>query len=57
MRTINITFTIEEFEGLAKKKGKGLTWHDFMLRLAEKTEGFAVMEVVEKAGAKAGNKK
>ena len=52
MRTLNITFEEKEFEILTKKKGKGLTWHDFILRMAEKTEGFAVMEVVEKAGAK-----
>ena len=34
MKTINETFTDEEFRKLKKKKGK-LSWHDFILKLTE----------------------
>ena len=50
LKYINVGFEPEEIEELNKKKG-GLSWHDFIVRLAEKTEGFS-LEIVEKAGAK-----
>lgn len=34
MRTINETFTDEEFEFLSKKKGD-MSWHDYILFLVE----------------------
>ncbi|KKK45235.1 hypothetical protein LCGC14_0810570 [marine sediment metagenome] len=50
MKTINVSFEDKEFEELTNKRG-GLTWHDFIIKLAEKTEGFA-LTVEEKTGAK-----
>ncbi|KKL16075.1 hypothetical protein LCGC14_2499230 [marine sediment metagenome] len=51
MKTINVTFTDKEIEQLTKKKGV-LSWHDFIIELAEKTEGF-IRKVEEKPkGAK-----
>jgi len=37
MKKINETFTDEEFERLKKAKGT-MTWHDFILILAERKE-------------------
>jgi len=37
MKQIRETFTDEEFERLKKAKGK-LTWHDFIMQLAERKE-------------------
>jgi len=40
MKTINETFTEDEFKKLqrAKKKSNAKTWHDYFLLCAEKTE-------------------
>lgn len=35
MKTINVTFEDEEYKRLIRKKGK-LSWHDFIIKLAEK---------------------
>ena len=37
MKTINVTFEDEEHERLVKKKGN-LSWHDFILKLAENND-------------------
>jgi predicted CopG family antitoxin len=37
MKNLNITFEDEEFEKLKKAKGE-LSWHDFVLSLAEKVK-------------------
>ncbi len=50
LKFINVGFEEEEIEELNTKKGN-LSWHDFILKLAEKTKGFN-REVVEKTGAK-----
>lgn len=34
MKTINVTFTEEEYKALKDKKGK-TSWHDFILELVE----------------------
>ena len=39
MKTINVTFTDEEYEKLNKKKEEsGLGWHDFILKVGESKE-------------------
>jgi predicted CopG family antitoxin len=34
MKTVNVTFTDEEYQKLSKSKGEN-NWHDFILILAE----------------------
>ena len=39
MKTINVTFTDEEYEKLNKsKETSGLSWHDFIISVGNKTE-------------------
>ena len=39
MKTLNITFTDEEYERLNEvKESTGLSWHDFILKLSDKEE-------------------
>ncbi len=39
MKTVNITFTDEEYEKLKEvKERKGLNWHDFVLLIVEESE-------------------
>jgi predicted CopG family antitoxin len=38
MKTINETFTDEEFQSLLKTKGS-LNWHDFILTLIKQNKG------------------
>ena len=35
MKHINVTFEDEEFDHLWETKGRDLTWHDFIMKLAE----------------------
>ena len=37
MKTLNETFTDEEFERLQRKKGD-ISWHDFIMKLCKKED-------------------
>lgn len=52
---INVGFEPKEIEELNRKKG-GLSWHDFILKLAEKTEGFALTPAEKPKGSKGAKK-
>ena len=48
MKTLNITFTDEEFKKLCKAKSRNLfvySWHDFVMRL---TRGISVKQRIKK---------
>ncbi|MGQ9624787.1 MAG: hypothetical protein ACUVT9_05390 [Candidatus Bathycorpusculaceae bacterium] len=49
MKTVNVTFTDEEFQKILEAKGN-VSWHDFILKMSERTRQFMEWTGLERRG-------